>query len=69
MNGSRRRLLRSLLALPAVLAAGGIGPGAAHAAGQGDLVVYFSRSGNTRVIAGQIGRALEAKVFENIPAT
>ncbi len=63
MNGSRRRLLRSLLALPAVLAAGGIGPAS------GDLVIYFSRSGNTRVIAGQIGRAQAARVFEIILAT
>jgi flavodoxin len=28
------------------------------------LVAYFSRSGNTRVIAGQIGRSLGATVFE-----
>jgi flavodoxin len=33
------------------------------------LVAYFSRSGNTRVIAGQIGRSLGATVFEIAPAT
>lgn len=32
------------------------------------LVAYFSRSGNTRVIAGYIGRSLDAEVFEIEPA-
>ena len=32
------------------------------------LVAYFSRSGNTRVIAGCIGRSLVAEVFEIQPA-
>ena len=32
------------------------------------LVVYFSRSGNTRVIAGQIQRALNTTIFEIQPA-
>jgi flavodoxin len=32
------------------------------------LVAYFSRSGNTRVIAGQIARSLGAAVFEIQPA-
>jgi flavodoxin len=32
------------------------------------LVAYFSRSGNTRVIAGQIQRALQAALFEIVPA-
>jgi len=32
------------------------------------LVAYFSRSGNTRVIAGYIGRSLGAEVFEIQPA-
>lgn len=69
MDRLRRGLLQAVLAFPAALFAGrGIMPAPAHAAGPGDLVVYFSRSGNTRVIAGQIGRALEAQVFEIIPA-
>ena len=66
------RIRRSILMLPALLiAAQGVRAGAApgHAAGPGNLVVYFSRSGNTRVVAGQIGRALDARVFEIIPAT
>lgn len=33
------------------------------------LVAYFSRSGNTRVIAGQIHRALGTALFEIQPAT
>jgi flavodoxin len=33
------------------------------------LVAYFSRSGNTRVIAGQIRRALGSALFEIQPAT
>jgi len=33
------------------------------------LVAYFSRSGNTRVIAGTLQRALGAKLFEIEPAT
>ncbi len=32
------------------------------------LVVYFSRSGNTRVIAGQLHRELGAELFEIVPA-
>ena len=32
------------------------------------LVAWFSRSGNTRVIAGQIARSLEADRFEIVPA-
>jgi flavodoxin len=33
------------------------------------LVAYFSRSGNTRVIAGLLHRAFAADVFEILPAT
>lgn len=33
------------------------------------LVVYFSRSGNTRVIAGIIHRSLQTDIFEIEPAT
>jgi flavodoxin len=32
------------------------------------LVAWFSRSGNTRVIAGQIARSLQADRFEIVPA-
>ncbi len=33
------------------------------------LVAYFSRSGNTRVIAGVIQRTLQAELFEIVPAS
>jgi flavodoxin len=33
------------------------------------LVAYFSRSGNTRVVAGQVRRALQAELFEIAPKT
>jgi flavodoxin len=33
------------------------------------LVAYFSRSGNTRVIAGQLERTLDADLFEIIPGS
>ncbi len=36
--------------------------------GSGQLVAYFTRSGNTRVIAGQLHRELKADLFEIEPA-
>ena len=42
--------------------------GEARAAGSDQLVAYFSRSGNTRVIAGQLQRELGADLFEILPA-
>lgn len=41
----------------------------AKAAGSSILVAYFSRTGNTRVVAGLIHRALGADMFEIRPAT
>jgi flavodoxin len=41
--------------------------GTPRSAGSTSLVVYFSRSGNTRVIAGTIQRALAADLFEIRP--
>lgn len=70
-NATRREILMSSLLLP--LAAGGItsvAPAAASQLPQGKiLIAYFSRSGNTRVIAGQVSRALRADLFEINPAT
>lgn len=37
-------------------------------AGSHILVAYFTRSGNTRVIAGQLHRELKADLFEILPA-
>jgi flavodoxin len=52
------------LLLPLVASADTV---AAPASGR-TLVAWFSRSGNTRVIAGQIARSLHAARFEIVPA-
>ena len=68
MNLSRREMLGALLVLPmASVAADSLR--AAATSGRKTLVAYFSRSGNTRVIAGQIHRALKTDLFEILPAT
>ncbi len=61
---TRREVLGSLLLLPLGSALRG-----AATSGRGTLVAYFSRSGNTRVIAGQIHRARKCDLFEIQPAT
>ncbi len=61
---TRRDVLMSTMMVPILAAAGG---GPAAAAGN-TLVVWFSRSGNTRVIGGQIARSLQADRFEIQPA-
>ena len=43
--------------------------GSTRGAGSPILVAYFSRTGNTRVVAGLIRRALGADMFEILPAT
>ena len=53
----RRQLLAASLLL------GTVSPGSKS------LVAYFSRSGNTRVIAGLIQRARHADLFEILPAS
>jgi flavodoxin len=60
----------SSLLLP--LAAGSASAAQTEAAPRSDgksLVAFFSRSGNTRVIAGQLSRALPADLFEIASAT
>lgn len=68
---TRRQGLKSLLSLS--LTAGlGLRAGSSGAQPRSPnsrvLVTYFSRTGNTRVIAGQIRRALDADLFEIQPA-
>ena len=64
---------RAILAAPALLAfASGTAAcaqtsGTSQRARSNTLVAYFSRSGNTRVIAGTLQRALEADLFEIEP--
>jgi flavodoxin len=68
---SRRQALKGSILLP-VLAGLSLSVSSANAkqapSNQKVLVVYFSRTGNTRVIAGQIRRALGADLFEIQPA-
>ncbi|KSB88917.1 flavodoxin [Caulobacter vibrioides] len=62
---------RAAIGAPAamMLAAGACGAQATRPAGETrTLVAYFSRSGNTRVIAGQLHRELPADLFEIAPA-
>lgn len=69
---TRRMLITALAGLtlggmtlaPASGASGGNTPGSGRT-----LVVWFSRSGNTRVIAGVIHRTLQTDIFEIEPAT
>ena len=67
---SRREALKASILLP--LAAGATAAGSSHAqehvANANTLVAYFTRTGNTRVIAGQICRALGADMFQIEPA-
>lgn len=68
-NITRRDILMTSLLLS--LTAGGaasVSSAAAAQLPQGNiLVAYFSRSGNTRVVAGQVRRALGADLFEIVP--
>lgn len=61
-------MLGALLMLPLASASGAVLP-SGTASGRKALVAYFSRSGNTRVIAGQIHRALGTDLFEIEPVT
>jgi flavodoxin len=65
---------RAMLAAPALLSlASGTAacaqPAERQQSGSKVLVAYFTRSGNTRVIAGTLQRALGADLFEIRPAT
>lgn len=66
----RRMLMTALAALPLTgLAATSTTGGQLRRAGSRKLVAYFSRSGNTRVVAGLIHRTLHTDLFEIRPAT
>ncbi|MBL9217023.1 MAG: hypothetical protein JNG82_00935 [Opitutaceae bacterium] len=65
---SRRKILGALLMLPWLPVSAASNRSAATSARK-TLVAYFSRSGNTRVIAGQIHRALGTDLFEIEPVT
>lgn len=57
------------LSLSSAEAASGQGDAAERRTGARTLVAYFSRSGNTRVVAGLIQRGSGADLFEIRPAT
>jgi flavodoxin len=67
---SRREFMGpcTAIAIAAVAAPLGAAADTGQCKGGRVLVAYFSRSGNTRVIASQIGRSLDATVFEIEPA-
>lgn len=70
MSDVKRRDALQLLALaPAMAALGVVLPAGAQdrSAQSSSLVAYFSRTGNTRVIARQIERATSADIFEITP--
>ena len=61
--------MSSLLLPLTVRGASSVGPAEAAPGANGkSLVVFFSRSGNTRVIAGLLSRSLPADLFEIVPA-
>ena len=75
MQSSGKSTRRALMTGVAGLSLGGVVSTTAAKPGQGlhpeapVLVAYFSRSGNTRVIAGLLQRSLGADLFEILPAT
>jgi flavodoxin len=72
MSGADGFSRRAMLATPAILAFAGTAcaedGGATRMTGPKTLVAYLTRSGNTRVIAGTLQRALGADLFEIRPA-
>lgn len=66
----RRTLMMALATLPlSGIAATSSAGGERRRTGSRTLVAYFSRSGNTRVVAGLIHRSLHTDLFEIRPAT
>ncbi len=67
---TRRAVMTALASLPlGGCAASSGGGGEARQVGSRRLVAYFSRSGNTRVVAGLIHRGLGTDLFEIRPAS
>lgn len=68
-NAGRRAVVAALASLPLGCTAADPEQQAASASSTRTLVAYFSRSGNTRVIAGLIHRSMPSDLFEIRPAT
>ncbi|MDR6926132.1 fermentation-respiration switch protein FrsA (DUF1100 family) [Pseudomonas sp. BE134] len=64
----RRTVVAALASAPLLALAGTVNNDEAPRSGSRILVAYFSRSGNTRVVAGLIQRGLRADLFEIRPA-
>ena len=63
----RRTVIAALASAPLLSLAGTQGASEISRTGSRILVAYFSRSGNTRVVAGLIQRGLGADLFEIRP--
>jgi len=70
-DSTRRTVMAALVTLPlgAAATASNAQGGEMRQVGSRTLVVYFSRSGNTRVVAGLIHRARSTDLFEIRPAS
>ncbi|WP_312403797.1 flavodoxin [Pseudomonas rhodesiae] len=68
-HDSTRRLVMTALATLPLAGMATTQSGGVRRMGSRTLVAYFSRTGNTRVIAGLIHRQLETDLFEIRPAT
>jgi flavodoxin len=66
---TRRAVMAALASLPLSSYATESGGGESRRVGSRILVAYFSRSGNTRVVAGLIHRELNTDLFEIRPAS
>lgn len=66
----RRNLMAAVVAWPLASASAATAATRPDHAGSGSraLVAYFSRSGNTRVVVGQLHRMLATDLFEILPA-
>ncbi|GAB7531140.1 flavodoxin [Pseudomonas sp. 3A(2025)] len=65
----RRQVIAAIASLPLLVTDVSADEPTSRVSGAKALVVYFSRSGNTRVVAGLIQRGQHADLFEIRPAT
>ncbi|WP_044042878.1 flavodoxin [Caballeronia insecticola] len=68
MSSHERKRRAFVAAVAAVPLSGAVAKGTVHMMRSRVLVAYFSRSGNTRVVAGLLQRAFKADLFEIRPA-
>ncbi len=64
----RRKMVAAIASLPIIASGGNTIDRPQRPSGQRILVAYFSRSGNTRVVAGLIHRSQNSELFELKPA-